>query len=246
MNCSEIKPLLSAYLDKELELSQALEVASHLQKCPPCEAYLEKLKVLSEKVQTHITVYELPENLKLKIQQKLRAEESRPTRKIFSFGFAAGIAACLVAVFTTKTLLYPNSNTGALSAVTMHLHSMQEGHLVDVASSDHHVVKPWLAGKLNFTFNPEDYDAEGFKLLGARLEYFEGEPAVALVYKRRDHIINLLVQRNIFKNEFPELSTSNGFHIRAWKKQDLRYIAVSDIANADLEKLESLVLTHRE
>jgi anti-sigma factor RsiW len=240
MNCEKVSSLLSAYFDRELEFAQSIEVAKHLENCKACQARLENLKALSEKIQTHMTTYELPADLRAKILPKAQSH-FRPMT--FFRGFAVGVAACAVVVF----FVIPRtpSNGDELAALNLHLHSLQEGHLIDIASSDHHVVKPWLAGKLNFTFNPEDYESDGFKLLGARLEYFEGEPAVALVYKRRDHLINLLVQQDIFKRDFSPLSDVNGFHLRSWKAQGLRYIAISDIAAADLEQLQTLVISHR-
>jgi anti-sigma factor RsiW len=243
MNCAEAKPYLSAYLDRELEFTLSIEVANHLQTCKACQSYLESLKLMSEKVQSQQTVFELPESLRLAVLPKTEvAFKRRP--KPFLSGFATGIAASIIAVLLAIPVLRSQINGEAGSVVSMHLHSLQEGHLIDVVSSDHHVVKPWLAGKLNFTFDPENYEAEGFKLLGARMEYFEGEPAVALVYKRRDHIINLLVQKDVFKSELPLQSSSSGFHIRAWKNQDLRYLAISDISTSDLEQLQLLVLAH--
>ncbi|MCI0339769.1 MAG: anti-sigma factor [Planctomycetales bacterium] len=36
MTCEEIRTVLSAYLDSELETAKSLEVTSHLEACPPC------------------------------------------------------------------------------------------------------------------------------------------------------------------------------------------------------------------
>jgi anti-sigma factor RsiW len=104
-----------------------------------------------------------------------------------------------------------------------------------VETSDQHTVKPWFDGKVDVAPPVIDLTAEGFTLLGGRLDYIDGEQVAAVVYRRRKHIINLFVaQRLGSAHAYVGARTVQGYNVRHWSEQGLDFWAVSDLDPAEL------------
>ena len=120
--------------------------------------------------------------------------------------------------------------------VSAHLRSLQPGHLTDVETSDQHTVKPWFNGKLDVAPPVIDLTAEGFTLIGGRLDDINGETAAALVYRRRHHVINLFVARHPGGERRTGSEIRHGFNVRQWTDEGLDFWAVSDINAGELDE----------
>jgi anti-sigma factor RsiW len=153
-------------------------------------------------VKQHMTRYKAPPGLERRIRHMI-AQESRGASwldrlrgKVESWWPVAASFACgvLVAVSAT-TLLGTARNDDAFEQqlVSAHIRSLMPNHLMDVASTDQHTVKPWFAGKLDFSPPVVDLASEGFALVGGRLDYLQGRTVAVLVYQRRGHVINVFV-----------------------------------------------------
>jgi anti-sigma factor RsiW len=110
---------------------------------------------------------------------------------------------------------------------------LQSSHLTDVETSDQHTVKPWFNGKLALSPPVVDLMAQGFTLIGGRLDYVDGEAMAAIVYKRRKHLINLFVGPRLGgAPRGAKTAMVQGFNVYHWAQDGLGFWAVSDI-NAD-------------
>ena len=119
--------------------------------------------------------------------------------------------------------------------VSAHLRSLQAGHLTDVLSTDQHTVKPWFNGKLDVAPPVVDLTAQGFTLIGGRLDYVDARPVGAVVYRRRAHVINLFISQTAStERRAARMETIQGFNIRRWSERGLNYWAVSDLAADEL------------
>src|SRR5258707_9819261 len=99
----------------------------------------------------------------------------------------------------------------------------------DVQTSDQHTVKPWFNGKVDVAPPVVDLTAQGFTLLGGRLDYIDGRAVASIVYRRRAHVINLFVTQAAASERVAKLETMQGFNIERWSAQGLEFLAVSDI-----------------
>lgn len=220
MTCEEARTLLGAYQDRELSAADRSELETHLAGCPACAALLQRNLKLSEAIRSWAPSYAAPESL------KTVASKRRPS---FTAGLAIGLAASFIAFWVF--FLRPTPGLSA-DLVADHVRSLMANHLIDVASSDRHTVKPWFLGKVDFAPTVPDLAAAGYPLIGGRLDYVDGRPAAALVYKKGGHVINVLIQPE--KGSSPSEAGQDGYRILHWKSGDLGYWAVSDIAREDL------------
>jgi anti-sigma factor RsiW len=145
-----------------------------------------------------------------------------------------------VAVGSGGTLLITGErqeDAVANELIDSHLRSLLGNHLTDVASSDQHTVKPWFAGRSELSPPAVDLAPEGFPLVGGRLDLIAGKPVPALVYRRREHVINVFVLP-ASRGDLGKTLTRRGYSLRHWDEGDLGFWAVSDAAPTELAEFE--------
>jgi anti-sigma factor RsiW len=132
----------------------------------------------------------------------------------------------------------PSVGAGILSS---HIRSLMPGHLVDIASTDQHNVKPWFNGRLDVSPAVPRLDSLGFPLLGGRVDYLENRPVAVVVYGRRQHIINVFSWPAATGTPLaPAASTEHGYHLVHWRRDGLELWAVSDLNLTELQQFVSL------
>jgi anti-sigma factor RsiW len=239
MDCNETRRWLPAHLDGELDLVHDAEVGAHLQTCTACAEAARRQSALRELVREKLPPFVPPPHLATRIRAQLREERvAVPSRSFWwpAWSFAGALAGlCLAALVG-----YQWGNHHAQAAqfsdevVSSHLRAMMTDHLTDVVSSDRHTVKPWLSGKLDFSPPVADLAADGFPLLGARLERFGGQTTAALVYQRHKHFVTVYVWPAKAALPFTEASQL-GYQMCAWRQGGMNFVAVSDITESDLD-----------
>jgi len=146
-----------------------------------------------------------------------------------AIAFAAGSLATLVAIG-------PGGREPAVSelVVASHVRSLMASQPVDVSSSDRHTVKPWFNGKLPQSPRVVELAAQGFSLVGGRIDVIGLTPAPTLVYRVRQHVISLTALPASDRAAAP-IRPIDGYNVAEWTDGPLVYWAVSDVAVSELD-----------
>jgi len=258
--------LVQADFDGELDAGQAAALVRHREECAECRAVEEKLvraRTLLRAAPRYASSAEFRERLGRAIDDRARARgeeaardsaqasdrasagagsrvaRSRPRAPRWSWqssaGWAAAAAVALVAVIFSVSPR-SSSDVGAL-LVDSHLRAMQlDSHLIDVVSTDHHTVKPWFAGKVDFAPPVKQLDAEGYVLKGGRIDVVEARTAAVLVYQAGRHTVEVFIwparaeSATTFQSE-----QRSGFNLRRWKDGSFEVWCVSDMGAEELD-----------
>jgi anti-sigma factor RsiW len=238
MNCVQARPLLGAHLDHELDVRTSLDVEAHLRDCASCRAELAELRALQDAARAHLTRYVPSTALEARLADAI-APRPRPRRAWLGGGAVATLALAAVLVLFVRTRDGTDRRL-ADEIIDAHTRSLLVDHATDVLSSDQHTVKPWFNGKVTFGVPVADFASAGFPLVGGRLDYVGGREVAALVYRRRNHLINVFVWPEAGESAPAEL-TARGDSVLHESHAGLSWWLVSDATPADLRELHGLL-----
>lgn len=239
-----IRELLHAYVDGELDLANARQTERHLESCPDCRGAEKAIHELRSALASKTTAYRAPAHLRRNVRAALR-REAKLTRQPLSpwlmFATGAAFAALILGFALFQTTRTARNDAIVDQVVANHVRSLLAAQLVDVVSSNQHTVKPWFDGKIDFAPEVHDLSADGFPLVGGRLDYLDGKTVAALVYQRNKHPINLFVMpAAISQTTSLTVITRRGYNILAWTNNGMKYWAVSDLNQAELREFAKL------
>jgi anti-sigma factor RsiW len=155
---------------------------------------------------------------------------------------AVVLVACVISVAATWWQMRAIDTQHVLTrdVLAAHVRSLLQENAVQVASNSTHNVKPWFAGRLEFTPVVKDLSAEGFELVGGRLDYVGGRRVAALVYRKGQHKINVFTWPS--NDAIPlKLDTAQGYNVASWSRGGMAFWAISDLNSGDLRELQSLL-----
>ena len=245
--------LVQADFDGELDAGQAAALIEHCAQCDQCKAVQQQL-VRARELMRAAPRYAIPPALRDAIHRRARLEAAQSASSVPAapppllgvstasrfarvklLGWGAAIAAA--AMLATVTLL-PRSEGVGTQLVSNHLRAMQlDSHLIDVESTDHHTVKPWFAGKVDFAPLVKQLDSEGYVLKGGRVDIVNGRAAAVLVYQAGRHLVDVYMwPAQGEAGSVLQASQIEGFNLRHWEESGLAVWCVSDLGAQELDR----------
>jgi anti-sigma factor RsiW len=232
--------LLNAYLDGELAPMEAVRFEQRLAEDPALAKEVAARRALSESLRGGLADDVPPASLERRIMASVSIPAKTMPRSWRSLAASLMIGALLGGAVTFGVLNQPGGGV-ANEVVSAHIRALMAPQPIDVQSSDRHTVKPWFAGKLAFAPKVVDLSAQGFQLVGARVDVIGLEPAATLVYSNGKHFISVVEMPGTGAPPAPvETHVERGYFALSWNDGAVSYWAVSDMAAAELKTFVSL------
>jgi anti-sigma factor (TIGR02949 family) len=248
MRCAECRDRLDAYLDAELPPSEAEVMSVHVEGCADCAREYAVLAATSRQLKEGLVHYSAPDVLKARILNALAQPgasrgSAAPSWTRWTQLAAAALVIAVASSATTVAVLHrgtASSRSVADEVLASHLRSLMPGHLTDVASNDQHNVKPWFNGRVDLSPPVPRLDSAAFPLLGGRLDYVASRPVAAVVYSRRQHIINVYSWPSAGDDRKESTVSAQGYHLVSWRNGQVESWVVSDLNAKELSDFVAL------
>jgi anti-sigma factor RsiW len=235
---------LNAALDGELDAMGSLEFERELRDNPALAAEYRRLTELRDAVRRHAPREAAPQALTDRIAALAPPQATVPNATVVPFRRRAWLNSRALAMAASFAVLGFAVGAGLTSLRTPAGSSDVAQHLVsdfaraeiagqpfDVASSDRHTVKPWLANRTTVSGTIVDLAPEGFPLVGGRVAIVDRVPAPTLVYRHNEHVVAVTELPVDAKGARGAggVETIDGYHVARWSDPNLAYVAVSDM-----------------
>jgi len=243
VNHEESQALLEAYHDEQLEIADTVRIEAHLAGCEPCRAWLRERRTLRARLQAAPLHYRMPTDLAAVINaqtvpaQAVPAHGAPPRRWLLESQWPRALAASLLVGMIglwAGHLLTVRQGAGD-AWVGAYVRSTLSSRPLDVLSSDHHTVKPWLSARLPYSPPVPEMTGPENELLGARVDYIERTTIAALVYRHGKHQVDVFVWP---ERERPDPATAAapiaGFRLASTRVQGFNAVFVSDMSASEL------------
>ncbi len=240
---------INAFVDAELDLGSQLEMEARIEVDASLREQVEGLRQLRTAIREGADYHAAPAALRMRLGNLTAPGPAAPSHPsavaaavqrwfgwrplVASFGF---VAVAALAVNLAGLRLSPDDRLQD-EVVASHVRSTLGQHLVDVASSDHHTVKPWLSAKLDFSPPVNELHLPDCVFVGGRVDYLDGRPVAALVYRKGEHIVNAFVWPTTDKDSNADFSSQRGFQTAQWSQGAMTHWVVSDVNREEFKTI---------
>ena len=245
---------IDAFVDGELDLDSQLAMEERLRDDTSLRRQVDETRQLREAIQEGADYNAAPAALRVRIaamqaSQQGLAPAASPDRALpradllqrwFSWrplAVGMGFAALLAMTVNLAWLQTSREQQLADDVLASHVRSTLGAHLVDVASSERHTVKPFLSLKLGFSPPVNELRIPGSTFLGGRVVYLDQRPVAALVYRQGEHIVNAFVWPSTGSDSAPRYSAERGYQTAHWIHGHMNHWVISDVNREEFQAL---------
>jgi anti-sigma factor RsiW len=206
MDCKTASDLLPLYFDGELDRATSRELEAHLDECSACRDALVALDALRQRLRQGAPRFPAPDALRRRVMASAAGtpagrggdtpmrHQTRPWLAMAASWLVAFIAgAAALAAWHHVSAPSPAEAQLTRDVFASHWRALAAPSPIDVVSTDQHTVKPWFAGKVATSPAVHDFKAEGYALVGGRIDYVGTERVPVLVYQHGKHFIDVFV-----------------------------------------------------
>lgn len=244
MNCDEVAALAGAAVDGEVDALRSHALRKHAAGCAVCTSRIETIAETQRRARSELPYHVAPATLRARLAADLRSgnpvHPASPMRRWHWFGgglLTGGLVAGLFWLAGPRLLESGFGEDLPTRLVGLHTRATLGNHLIEVASSDRHTVKPWLSARLDYTIPVVDAGSAGFALMGARIDRLDGKAVAVLVYRRRLHVVDVYVRPEVVAAP-AVVTTVRGFNVAQVNGAAMQWLAASDL---NAEELASFV-----
>jgi anti-sigma factor RsiW len=241
MNLSEDDELLlNAYVDAELSPLEAQGFEKRVSAEPMLCAALEARRALRSALRADLAT-DLPSpQLRKRIVNLGRKPASIESWRSLAASFVLG--AFLAGGIAWGIVEQKSDQETSDQIVSAHIRGLMSSAPTDIVSSEHHTVKPWFNGRISFAPVVVDLAAQGFALVGARIDVVDLTPPATLVYRYGKHLISLTEMPSGQATTLPVSEhRGHGYLALSWSDGRMTYWAVSDAAREELQRFVKLL-----
>ena len=229
--------LAHAYVDGELDAMSALAVEKRIAIDPAFAARCRAIASLQQLVRQAAVLQQASPDFRAEMAALAKPPKSA-VHGWRGMAMAASLAAVVASGATFLALEQNRPDEIAASILTAHIRGLASPQPLDVISTDRHTVKPWFDGRLAFSPLVVDTAAEGFPLVGGRMDAVGGQLAATMVYHAQQHVITLTQARSaslpgFSRSILPKVEqTRDGYSLLTFVHNDLTCWVVTDVPMA--------------
>ena len=258
MHCEQAKPLLHGLIDNEVD---SRVVSAHIRRCRRCAAELAQFRAMRAAMLKAPLRLSAPPRLSAAIMWRLAstavpAASKRTPRRWFAWPVAWSVAwpltrptawriawpslapvlsAATAALFMFAVLGSGSDEVLVSDVVSAHMRSLEANRLTDLQTDDTGVVKPWLSRRLGVAPPIPDLRAQGFTLVGSRVDYVLGKPVAAIAYRQSGHIVNLFIAQGAGAERDARMKSMQGLNVELWSQGGLNLCVVGNVSPDQLQ-----------